>query len=440
MDQNEFDETDQRGGYLPTLQSNILRGIHFSHARFLFIAFRSPGDGLAWLQRFRVSEGGMWLAKPKIVSTVAFTHRGLAALGVRAEILGQFSEAFRAGMRNRGAYTDDDLTDLRLWDRVFVDGSIHALVSLYGERPEILEEEVERLCNHHGVTKLDVQPAALLKNEQGNDVEHFGFRDGISQPIHHNQDTGEWNSDVPIGQFLIFPSGWNDGKSPEKDPGLALGRLGTYLVYRKLEQRVHEFHHYTTGWGSRIEPELVAAKIIGRWPDGTPVTERFIPPSQRTKPDENGFDFSDDPEGRRCPIGAHISRVNPRSRVRAGERRILRRGMPYGQPVQERQRDAKDERADARGLVFIALNASIERQFEFVQRAWINEPGFGPLDGVDPIASTRKDRGDLGKFRFYEDGPSQPVQQFVRLRGGEYFFVPSIPALVQLAKGEFSAS
>ena len=434
MPWDELDETDRSGSYPPELQGNILRGIHFPHARFLFVAFPSPGDGRAWLQRLKVSDAESWDPRPEIAMTVAFTHRGLRALGVREEILGEFSEAFRAGMRQRSAQTRDG-ADRTLWDPVFVDGSIHALVSLYGsdkEHPEVLDDEVTRICNLPGVTRLDVQPAALLPD----DKEHFGFRDGISQPIQHDQATEKWVSDVPIGEFLIFPSRWNDGKSSEKDPGLRLGRLGTYLVYRKLEQRVEEFHRFSRKWP--LPPDLVEAKMIGRWPNGKPVTEDYIPPERRQTPDdENGFDFSDDPKGLRCPIGAHISRVNPRNRIRANEHRILRRGMPYSEVV-GRKDPRRQKEADERGLVFIAMNASIENQFEFLQGKWINEPNFNTLDGVDPIVSTTD--GKLGNFRFYHGGSSRPLEQFIRLRGGEYFFVPSIPALEQLAKGEFSST
>jgi len=112
--------------------------------------------------------------------------------------------------------------------------------------------------------------------------------------------------------------------------------------------------------------------------------------------------------------------------------------MPYVELSDPAERTSKDGDSVERGLVFIALNASIERQFEFLQRAWINEPNFNTLDGVDPVVSTRD--GHLGQFRFHRDSTYQPVEQFVRLRGGEYFFMPRMKALELLAKGEFSSA
>jgi Dyp-type peroxidase family len=435
MSRRELRENDDRGSYRRELQANILRGIHFPHARFLFVAFEK-GEGRAWLDWLRsyISDGRTWrkCGTPDVATTIAFTHSGLKALGVRDEILGQFRDAFQKGMRARSVYLGDD-PDQSKWDPVFTKEPIHALVSLYGsdlEDTTILDQRVQTYCNHHGVRKLDVQEAALLPG----DKEHFGFRDGISQPIWHAR--RGWQSDVPIKQFLIFPSNWSDGYSKDGDPGLQLGRLGTYLVYRKLEQRVAEFHSFTTNWNGLL-PDHVAAKMIGRWHNGTPVTETYLPPTKRRNDDDsNDFDFHDDRDGLKCPFGAHISRVNPRSRLGGvSERRILRRGIPYGPPV---DRARMDDGAVRRGLVFIALNANIERQFEFLQKGWINDRSLTAPDGVDPVANTRAK--DLGNFRLDRAGDFQPLEKFVQLRGGEYFFMPRMKALELLAKGEFSAS
>ncbi|HXK21099.1 MAG TPA: Dyp-type peroxidase [Myxococcota bacterium] len=430
-----MDEKDREGTYTSDIQGNILRGFHFKHVRFVLVGFVSEVGGRAWTKKIRadITDGSKWnTPKPEIAKTIAFTHCGLAALGVKPEILAEFPDDFSKGMRGRREQIGDS-EDLTSWDEVFRKDSIHALVSVYGDDPEKVDERVEMLSNDF-VKLLYVQEGSRLS-----DREHFGFRDGISQPIQHDDHTGKWKSDVAIREFLIFKSRWNGGKSKDGDPGLRLGELGTYLVYRKLEQRVDAFLRFVQGWTAK--PVHVAAKIVGRWPNGTPVTAEYLEPDERKHPNENGFDFRDDPDGHKCPVGAHISRVNPRGRlpITAGKHRILRRGVPYGSAIELENytKDPAKVSSDDRGLVFVALNASIENQFEFVQHDWINDPKFNGLNGVDPLAHSGS--GPRGEFSFEPGGPSRPLlEDFVRLRGGEYFFVPSMDALDGLGDGDFS--
>ena len=427
-----MNEDDKEGCYTEKIQGNILRGFHYPHVRFLFVEFTSAEAGRQWVYEHRsdVTHGGTWETQPELALNVAFTFRGLRSLRVRHTILERFDPAFRAGMRQRRAETRDG--DDTGWDPIFTGGSIDALVMLHGKGCGVLDQAVRDLCLHPAIKSHDVQDAARLPHDR----EHFGFRDGISQPIQQDpSDQKRWKSDVPIKEFLIFPSRWNGDHSRADGPGLALAELGTYLVLRKLQQHVDRFEHFKQGWP--VAPELVAAKLIGRWPNGTPVTTDYLPFAQRHNDDDtNDFDFSKDPEGLKCPYGAHISRVNPRRRLSAAEHRILRRGVPYGSPIHRRTGSEVDPSRDERGLVFVGLNASIVDQFEFLQRNWINEPKFNGQSGVDPVAHSVD--GDLGSFRFHRGGPSEKLESFVTLRGGEYFFVPSISALKMLGEGVFS--
>jgi Dyp-type peroxidase family len=424
-------EDDKEGCYTEKIQGNILRGFHYPEVYFVFVEFTSAEAGRQWVDELRpdVTHGGIWQKKPQLALNVAFTFRGLTTLRVRRPILERFDPAFCAGMQQRRAETRDG--DDKEWDPIFTDGSIDALVMLHGKECGVLDKKVKELCLHPAIKRYHVQKAARLPHDR----EHFGFRDGISQPIQQDPlDEKRWTSDVPIKEFLIFPSRWNGDRSKQDADGLALAELGTYLVLRKLQQHVDEFEHFKQGWP--VHPDLVGAKLIGRWPNGTPVTPNYLPFAERQNDDDtNDFDFSDDPEGLKCPYGAHISRVNPRSRVRADDHRILRRGVPYVAPVGEKS-GKLDPNGDERGLVFVALNASIENQFEFVQRAWVNERSFNRSDGMDPFAHSVD--GDLGNFRFHRGGPSEKLESFVTLRGGEYFFVPSMSALEGLANGLFS--
>jgi Dyp-type peroxidase family len=177
---------------------------------------------------------------------------------------------------------------------------------------------------------------------------------------------------------------------------------------------------------------------VGRRRDGTPLT-LGRPGSDSS---DNDFSYRYDPDGAECPLGAHIRRSNPRDALGfdgalAKRHRMIRRGMPYGRFVKDGE--TPDDEED-RGLIFIAFNASIDRQFEFVQRQWIEYgDNFHQGNDKDPIAGA----GSGGKFVIpgQNIGGVRPplicqgLEQFVEATGGEYFFVPSITALHLMARG-----
>jgi len=221
------------------------------------------------------------------------------------------------------------------------------------------------------------------------------------------------------------------------------------MVYRKLHQNVATFRAYLNqqaasyGAGDSQAREKLAAKFIGRWRDGTPLELSPDQPDFAITQDPNrstNFMYGTDLEGTRCPLGAHIRRVNPRDAFGfegrlIRRRRITRRGMPYGTFV------APDEPAsdtDDRGIIFMALNANLSRQFEFIQQQWI-EYGNDAHQGNDKDI-LMGNHGGRGRFVVQGDrSPANPplvcshLPNFVELRGGDYFFVPSITALGMLA-------
>ena len=187
--------------------------------------------------------------------------------------------------------------------------------------------------------------------------------------------------------------------------------------------------------------ELLAAKVVGRWRDGTSLID--APTAAHRQSANNAFGYArEDPEGLRCPLGAHVRRANPRDSLdlkdpeqafdRVQRRRLLRRGRSFG----PRREHSGPE--DKRGLYFICLCADLERQFEFVQQAWINNPFFAGLCGeTDPLLGQPS---PASCFTI----PKEPIpsrvgglQQFVTVRGGGYFFLPGIHALRMLAQGVF---
>ena len=223
-----------------------------------------------------------------------------------------------------------------------------------------------------------------------------------------------------------------------------LGQNGTFLVVRQLEQDLGAFKAYTAAQGQRLAaagpfqglaPEkvqrLVEAKIMGRWHDGRSLVRHAYEDEGHGV--DNDFTFQrEDPQGFACPFGAHIRRANPRDSIDttssqqltlSNRHRILRVGRPYPAP--------KD---GLPGLIFMCLNSDIERQFEFLQQTWIFGSSFHHLgDEKDPLIGQH---GGEGVFTI--PTVSGPVRlsgapDFVRVRGGGYFFMPGRKALHYLS-------
>jgi len=252
-----------------------------------------------------------------------------------------------------------------------------------------------------------------------------------------------------------------------------LGRNGTYLVMRQLRQDVRKFWQFVarqTG-GNFENTHRLAAAFVGRTIDGeplVPVQERPIP-GIGTKPDEirlNQFTFDGDPAGTGCPFGAHVRRANPRNADFPGHptgiarlmamlglgrkafredlmssvrfHRVLRRGREYGPGLSPTEALAPAPPNDAeRGLHFVCLNANISRQFEFLQNAWIMNSKFSGMSGEsDPLLGDREPIPGCpvtADFTMPQDGSARrrvtELPQFVTVRGGAYFFLPSIRVL-----------
>jgi Dyp-type peroxidase family len=208
-----------------------------------------------------------------------------------------------------------------------------------------------------------------------------------------------------------------------------------------MEQDVAEFRRLLAATAQMlgVDPELVAAKLMGRWRDGTPIALRPSGPDSAVADNKrvnNRFTFADDADGVRCPIGAHIRRVNPRGSLGFGgllerRHRIIRRGMPYGDPLPE---GAENDHGD-RGLLFACYQADIERQFEFIQSQWANDGNVFGL-GVDRDPLIGDPSSGSGRMRI-EGRPPRFIDAFqrtVRVRGGAYLLVPGISALIHLSR------
>jgi len=398
------------------LQGGIVRGYgqRFAFARHLFARVREPRAARAFLAALAdpVTTEQEWGGRPDTTLNVALSHRALAALALPAWILDGFPPEVRDGMAARA--------------------------DLLGDDPGTWEDD---LLAH-------VQPAGLL----GQRREHFGFTDGFSQPaiegVAREDVRGQgipykrvpwwplsrtrWRAIKP-GEFVL---GYEDeDRGPAPAPPAPFDRNASYMVWRKLHQDVAGFRAQLAEQARRLEldEELVAAKLVGRWRDGSPLAlrpDRPDPALGNDKRRANDFRYADDQLGLRCPRGAHVRRTNPRDALGwegrlTARHRLLRRGMPYGPALP----DGAADDGEARGLLFVCLQASIARQFEIVQSQWCNDGNaFGLGREADPITGPAG-----GEVRHIIEGDPphvvSPLRSYVECRGGEYLVVPAISAL-----------
>jgi Dyp-type peroxidase family len=446
-------------------------------ARYLLAQIHSPVPARAWLGWLchRITAAGPHAADRAV--NVAFTASGLRKLGLAEHTLAMFADEFLEGMteehRSR-ALGDIGENAPERWEwGAPGDAPIDILLLLYATTETVLSD---MLAEHSDA--LSKGGAGLVRTLETSHLEareHFGFRDGISQPQLAGLGYEASPDAIRPGEVLLgYRNEYNRFTprplvSPADDPGdvLAadrenrgcrdLGLGGSYLVFRQLTQDVHAFWefcerasmlaHGTVDEESRIR---LAAELVGRWPSGAPLVlapDHDQPHLQTT----NDFAyFQADPDGLRCPVGAHIRRANPRDSLDPApgtERslivnrlhRLLRRGRKYGPllPLADVLSPGIDPswRDQDRGLHFLCLGANLARQFEFIQQTWINNPRFAGLaDSPDPLLGAAVD----GRRTF--SVPALPIRtryrdlpRFVSVRGGAYFFLPGIRALRYLA-------
>ena len=417
------------------LQGNILCGYgrNYLYGLFLFLRVKEPEAARKWLgdRLAEITTAVPWVEAPPSTLNVAFTYEGLQVLGVPQWVLAHFPDDYRKGMRKRSEpLGDTGLSHSDNWEDE-LDG-VHVLVTVNAIDCEIRNERDEQLTAEalaRGFCLGRAQRTAVLEGH----AEHFGFHDGIAQPSIRDPKAGPWRrtkTDVPVepGEFVL---GYVDegGTLPPAPP--RLGRNGSYLVVRKLEQDVDGFWDFIEeeAGGEADRREWLAAKILGRWKDGTPLALSPHAPVPEREEDLawlDDFTYAYDPDGLACPFGAHIRRTNPRDSTDRDWRftnrhRIIRRGMPY----------SPDKGETGRGLMFACYQASIERQFEFVQSQWCGDGNaFGLGSDPDFIVGP-----DVGKMTIQGRPPTfVPMRRFVKTRGGDYFFAPGIAALGEIAE------
>ena len=445
---------------LADIQGDILRayGNRYPHTSYIFIGVGNAAHGRVWLSDRvnRVTTAVPWDGRrPESTFNVAVTRTGLAALGLPEATIGTFSAEFCQGMAGRaGELGDGDRSAPAHWDSGLGTGEAHVLVTINALGPSALQTALGELRDGlQSVGSLSIvheEHAQMFSGQR----EHFGFADGFSQPaIEGASDPDSARGEgVPeakgwrplaLGEFILGHEDEESRTDPKRRlpsaPADPLGRNGTYMVWRKLRQDVALFRR-TVRDASRLyaagDEAKLMAKVVGRWQNGAPlVNAPAVRPTDfdPEAPGANDFRYAGDLSGTRCPLGAHIRRSNPRDALGFDGKltfrhRIIRRGMPYGPELAP---GVTEDDGEERGLVFVCFNASISRQFESIQRQWLNDGNSFHLgEDTDFLLG-----GPSGKMTIQGDRPFflAPQGPFTVTCGGEYLFVPGITALAAIA-------
>jgi Dyp-type peroxidase family len=508
---------------LDQIQGNILSGFNKDHQMFLFLHFKEGQRGRDWLasvqneiastgevegfnrlfkhlERKRDGELG---ALKATWANVAFTLAGLKKLAAEGSNLQGFPKSFTEGMRSRAKLLGDvGASTPETWVFNREGQEIHAVLLVAADSQPDLHQHVMRYLSgiflNGGITLVFLQEGAVRADQPGH--EHFGFKDGVSQPgirgftPNNNPKDSEqgnpgqdllWPGEFVIGYETQFgkadpkePTELNTAPGPVSTSGPDWTRNGSYLVFRRLRQDVAAFRNQLKDLERQHQRsiDVIGAKLVGRYASGCPLEltkdesadpKTFPPPFDPTAEDPSGrhsellddlhnnnFEYGGDPQGQFVPRAGHIRKAYPRDETSPRKspcdnlevnenttqrHRLLRRGIPFGTSFRPTlgaisHPITKEREGTDRGLLFLAYQSDIERQFEFVQACWVNDKDFPQNgDGQDPIIA-QSPNGDM-KIPGVPKEPAS-IKHFVTTTGGEYFFQPSLRVVKKLARGQ----
>jgi deferrochelatase/peroxidase EfeB len=474
---------------LRNLQGNILQPHGREYADHIFLQFRAgvtPASVRDWLRAFTecyVTSAEKQYREARIFKECGtpggvFGNLFLSATGYealeyekerirKAFPVDQASTPsaldFSAGMAHHANLLRDP--DPESWECAYQDQKIDAMILLAHDNEEhlsnhtrIVKEYIENVAKVANV--LTIEHGHRLYNVDKHSVDPFGYRDGLSNPVFLRSGGGHalpanrpvWNPDASLDLVLLcdpFAETSNGRTAPDC--------FGSYLVFRKLEQNIQGFHKRIQKLKEELgyELELAEARVVGRYRNGLPVV---LPDSAGTnQPLTNDFNYDQDPHGLRCPVHAHIRRLNPRGDTNRSEadfveersHRIARRSQPYGKlpdtylsSASLRDYPINELPEDNVGILFMCFQRSLTNQFGYLQALWANSTvrsgGSQQTIGIDPII------GSPRRGRSCPIQPMWPVEQgkppykpfdfhgFVKLKGGEFLFAPSLHFLRNL--------
>ena len=400
---------------------------------------------------------------------VGFTSVGLHTLGLSKNNLRTFSREFREGMvtlHRQRLLGDHDSNDPKNWNWGGPDNeAVHIILMVFDTNEEKLNKHIQQLheeLKQNGLKEILVIDAPTFPEGK----EHFGFRESISQPaIIGSGVSGIKNDNIEAGEFVmgykneyeVYPDSpllkekqGNDNLLLNDVAGIGykdFGRNGTYFVLRQLKEDVDGFWNFLNdksknedGSFNPEESTKIAAKMMGRWPGGEPLV-KYPDKDPGVLSDDNDFNYIEtDKMGTKCPFGSHIRRTNPRDNFEetgpseslqlTRKHRIMRRVRSYGEKFTA---SATNHTTNGEvGILFGCFGADISRQFEFIQYTWANYPKFKQLySDPDPFIGVKENPGNDIEQQFtipqttvnrYITG----LKSFVTVKGGAYFFFPSV--------------
>lgn len=421
---------------LDKVQANILIPHGRNFVRCIFIQFTAnPLQIRNWISHFaQHPKFGVTAAhhqqagKAGIITCFFLTAGGFQAMGFSKEELPK-DPFFRRGMQDDFVCRDFNDPAVADWEDQAYQQETHAMILLADDHQFVIHtRSLEIEVALAGIGKvLFTEDGARLRRDHY-DIEPFGYKEDISQPK-------LWTKNK---RWVL-----------KEDCKVVLdNQLGSYLVFRKLEQDLSGFEQKIQALSQSlgISKALAEAQVMGRHKDGTPLT-LFEQAARKTKRDrqlvkqfdEGLLDYTDDDEGWKCPLHAHIRKVNPRNNrarlmgsypfeVQDIVGKIIRRSMPYNQA----------ERGV--GLLFMCYQRSIEVQFRVIQKIWCNDNGGSNpvLKGVDPVVGNKwKNKALQQEWNQGWDQPGEAritfdFSEVVQFKGGALLYAPSIPFLAAL--------
>jgi deferrochelatase/peroxidase EfeB len=405
--------------------------------------------------------------KPDYCLNVGITWPGLVALEIKDRVPTLAFKSF-------GAFTDGAAERAKLvgdtgasapqnWVDGFGKGSGHVLVTLHAISPDAMKSYGDRLSAlfaeggaFHEIWRTD--GAAWIEMKDGKPTPcakvPFGYTDGISMTtVRGGPERYTPDHQQPCEPWLFVLR--DDAENYFVPEPRELGLNGSFAVFKMIKTDVVGFENFLQSNKDKIDPELLAAKICGRWRNGVPLAlspETDSPPGGIPLDELNNYEYvnadgSGDPKGLRCPVGAHMRRLNPRGQPVTGQNqpggsnnthRLIRRGMPYGPNYDSKQPYDGIER----GVLGYFINSSIENQYEFVLGHWVNDSEFAGAvrlnpKSKDPMIGTQDPAESI--FVIPQANGVPPIKvtgfsTFVTTKAAAYCFLPSITAIKFIAQ------
>jgi deferrochelatase/peroxidase EfeB len=472
---------------LPDIQGFILRGYRMPLVRHFLLTVGVPGEARKLLGLFvtgdesdapQITTAEDWHVgfapgpgdnlndvprrKPDYCLNVAITWPGMIALEIKDHVptlsFKSFG-AFIAGAAERaGLVGDTGASDPKNWIGAFTAGGGHVMVTLHAISPEAMTTYSERLSGlfaegdaFREIWRTDGM--ALTEMVDGKPTftskVHFGYTDGVSMTtIHGGPEKYTPDHQEPCEPWLFVLR--DDAENYLLPEPRELGLNGSFAVFKMIETDCAGFEKHLQSNKDKIDPELHAAKICGRWRNGVPLMlspETDSPPGGISPEQLNNFEYvnadgSGDPKGLRCPVGAHMRRINPRGQPVTGQgqpggsnntHRIIRRGLPYGPAYDATQPYDGIER----GLLGYFINSSIENQYEFVLGHWVNDSEFAGAvrlnpKSKDPMIGTQDPAESIFVIPQADGAPPVKItgfSTFITTKAAAYCFLPSITAI-----------